>query len=118
MYEVFEKLMHQRGLNINKVAKAVGISPSTLTDWRAGRYTPKADKRQKIADFLGVSLHYLDTGEYEDTVPVGSEDQNYLQIIRDNPQMKALLAISKDLDEDDFNAVKDYAERLRRSYKE
>lgn len=118
MYEIFERLMQERGLTIIKVSKATGINPSTITDWRAGRYVPKVDKRQKIADYLGVSLHYLDTGEIEDSVVLTDEEKDVLQMIHDNPKLNALLSVGKDLDEDDFNAVKDYAERLRRTYKD
>ena len=116
MYEIFEDLMLKKGLNINKIAKATGINPSTITDWRAGRYIPKADKRQKIADYLGVSLHYLDTGELEESVVLSEEERDILQTIHDNPKLRALLSVGNDLDDADFNAVKDYAERLRRTY--
>lgn len=118
MYEVFDELLKKKGLNIHKVAKATGISPSTITDWKAGRYTPKAEKRQRLADYLGVSLEYLDTGIEPESIVLSDSDKSLLQIVHDNPKLGSLLAIGHELSEDDFNAVKDYAERLRRSYKE
>ena len=66
MYETFEKLLKDHGLRIADVAKATGISYSSFTARKAGRYTPKADKRQKIADFFNVPLEYLDSGEMPD----------------------------------------------------
>ena len=36
-------------------------------NWKQGKYTPKQDKLQKIADYFGVSLEYLMTGK-EDVV--------------------------------------------------
>lgn len=63
MYEIFAKLLKERGLKHADIVKATGVSSGTLTDWKMGRYVPKADKRQKIADYLGVSLEYLDTGK-------------------------------------------------------
>ena len=62
MYEIFEKLCEAKGLTPYKVSKATGIPTATLSNWKAGRYTPKQDKLQKIADFLSVSLEYLMTG--------------------------------------------------------
>ncbi len=62
MYSVFAELMKERGVTALDVSKATGIHTSTLTDWKKGRYTPKEDKRRKIADYFGVSLEYLDTG--------------------------------------------------------
>lgn len=59
MYEIFEKLLKERGLRVADVTRATGISSSTFTDWKKGRYVPKTDKLQKVADYFGVSLDYL-----------------------------------------------------------
>lgn len=61
-YEIFAKLMKETGLSISETARQIDIPPSTITDWRAGRTTPKADKLLKIANFYGVSIEYLLTG--------------------------------------------------------
>lgn len=50
------------------MAKGAGIPYSTITDWKAGRYTPKLDKLQKIADFLNVSVEYLATGKETEVI--------------------------------------------------
>lgn len=62
MYEVFEKLCTEHGVRHYTVCKATGISTATLSDWKKGKYTPKTDKLQKIADYFGVPLEYLQTG--------------------------------------------------------
>lgn len=59
MYQIFEKLLRERGVSAYKVAKATGISTGSLSDWKKGRSSPKADKLQKIADYFGVSVDYL-----------------------------------------------------------
>jgi repressor LexA len=41
MYEIFEKLLMERGVTAYKVAKATGISTGSMTDWK------KAEVRQK-----------------------------------------------------------------------
>lgn len=56
MYERFESLCKERGVTAYKVAKATGISTATLSNWKAGRSTPKADKLQLIADYFDVPL--------------------------------------------------------------
>lgn len=68
MYEVFERLLQRHGVTAYRVAKETGVTTATLTNWKNGKYTPKQDKLQKIADFFGVSLQYLMTGE-ESTQP-------------------------------------------------
>lgn len=59
MYEHYQQIRNQLGLKDTDVAKATGINQGTLSDWKKGRYTPKVDKLQTIADFLGVSLEQL-----------------------------------------------------------
>ena len=41
------------------VARETGIPQSTLSDWKAGRYTPKLDKIKRIADYFGVPIEEL-----------------------------------------------------------
>ena len=63
MYEIFEQLLQKYGITAYKVAKETGITQSTLSDWKRGRSTPKTDNMKKIADYFGVSVEYLMTGE-------------------------------------------------------
>lgn len=59
MYERFEELCKEKGITPYRVAKETGISTATISNWKAGRYTPKADKMLVIAEFFGVSYSYL-----------------------------------------------------------
>lgn len=63
MYEIFEKLLKEHGVTAYRVAKETGVTTATLTSWKQGKYTPKPEKMQKIADYFGVSLTYLMTGK-------------------------------------------------------
>ena len=65
MYEIFEKLLKEHGVTAYRVAKETGVTTATLTSWKQGKYTPKPEKMQKIADYFGVSLAYLMTGKEE-----------------------------------------------------
>lgn len=62
-YAHFEKILGEKNLKAIDVSKATGIATSTLSDWKAGRSTPKNDKLTAIADFLEVPMHQLRTGE-------------------------------------------------------
>ena len=61
-YRNFEELLRNNGTTVYRVAKETGIPPSTFSDWKTGRSTPKAEKLKKIAAFFGVSLEYLIDG--------------------------------------------------------
>lgn len=63
MYEIFEQLLNEYGVTAYRVSKETGITTATLTSWKQGKYTPKREKLQKIADYFGVSLEYLMTGQ-------------------------------------------------------
>lgn len=56
MYAVLEELMKERGVKPADIAKATGLRQSMFTDWKKGRYTPKTDKLQLIADYFDVPL--------------------------------------------------------------
>lgn len=65
MYEIFEKLCKENGVTPYKVCKETGLTTATISNWKAGRYIPKADKLKKIADYFGVTLDYLMAGNKE-----------------------------------------------------
>ena len=51
-YENFRKLCELNNVKLGTVSRETGISTATLTSWKQGKYTPKQDKLQKIADFF------------------------------------------------------------------
>lgn len=67
MYEILEKLLEQNGISAYRLSKETGVSTATLTSWKQGKYVPKKDKMQKIADYFGVSIEYMMTGKENKT---------------------------------------------------
>lgn len=63
MYEVFEQLLRKKGVSSYKVAKEAGVTQTALSNWKSGRSTPTAKTLQKIADYFGVAIDYLMTGD-------------------------------------------------------
>ncbi|MNW50552.1 helix-turn-helix protein [compost metagenome] len=59
MYEIFEELLKKHNVTAYRVAKETGITTATFTSWKQGKYTPKQEKLQKIADYFGVSIGFL-----------------------------------------------------------
>ena len=59
MYEIFEKLCAEKGVSAYRVAQDTGVTTATLTSWKQGKYAPKTDKLQKLADYFDVDLDYL-----------------------------------------------------------
>ena len=56
-------VLDRRGISRNKMQTDLGLSSATVYTWEKRGTTPKAETLQKIAEYLGVSQHYLLTGE-------------------------------------------------------
>lgn len=63
MYKIFQDLCARKGITVYRISKDIGIATSTFSDWKNGKSTPKQDKLKKIADYFGVTVDYLMTGE-------------------------------------------------------
>lgn len=78
-YEVFDRLCKIRGVTAYQVAKETGVSTATLSSWKTGRYVPKGEKLQKLAEYFNVTAHYLATGEEDERQSIGlSRDELWL----------------------------------------
>ncbi|WKY44433.1 helix-turn-helix transcriptional regulator [Eubacteriaceae bacterium ES2] len=89
MYDLFEKLLNDNNVTAYRVSKDTGISTATLSDWKKGRSTPKADKLQKIADYFKVSIEYFTGSE---TKPENKPELNR----RDQRDIEKLLNETRD----------------------
>ena len=57
-FDVFSSLCASKEKTPNGVAKELGFASSSVTQWKHGS-TPRPSALQKIADYFGVSVHYL-----------------------------------------------------------
>jgi transcriptional regulator with XRE-family HTH domain len=65
MYERLEKLLKERGITPYRLAKDLGLSQSSLSEWKRGNSIPKYERLVRIARYFGVPVGYL-TGREED----------------------------------------------------
>lgn len=126
MYDNVAELLKKNGLRIADVARATGVPYSTFTDWKAGRYVPKYDKLQKIADFFGVSVDYL-LSENPDTAdaPVQKNEQagyytnpetaKKAQELFDDPKYRVLFDAAEGSDPEDLQMAADLLLRLKQT---
>jgi transcriptional regulator with XRE-family HTH domain len=59
-----EILLNRDGASRGKLARAVGVHTSTVTNWLGGK-EPKIESLIRVAEFFGVPVAYL-TGETDD----------------------------------------------------
>jgi len=114
MYEIFEKLLQKHNVTAYKVSKETGVSTATLSDWKLGRSTPKADKIRKIADYFGVTEEYMNTGIEDDRVYYINDDAREMaEFMFKNPEYKVLFDASRKVKKEDIEFVKNMIDRIR-----
>lgn len=97
MYEIFEKLLKEKGLRAADVTRATGIKSPVFSEWKKGKSKPNTEKMIKIAKFLGVSVEYLTTG-MEPAVDYLYSDKNVdllieiTKSIKNNPEFAERMA--------------------------
>ena len=117
-YEYFEQVLKSKGLKPFDVSKGTNIRSGVFSDWKAGRYTPKADKMQKIADFLGVPVEPLlgvQTNEQSDTYYRDEISAMIAQEMFDDRQIRGLHHIKKNIDSKRFQAYYDMITNIYKS---
>lgn len=90
-YENFEVLCKINNVKPIDVSKATGIHTATFTSWKQGKYTPKQDKLQLIAEYFNVSVDYLMTGKENEKEQYSAEMAMLLRKIRNDKEMSQAL---------------------------
>lgn len=67
MYDRLDILLKERGITPYKLAKDIGMSQSSLSEWKRGNSIPKYEKLVKIANYFNIPVTYL-TGKEEEPV--------------------------------------------------
>lgn len=104
-YQHFKKLCDDAKVRPSDVSRATGVATSTLTEWKKGSYTPKADKLQKIADYFGVSVDYLLSGEEQEGYYTNPETAEMAQKIFENKDLRLLFDAAADASPEDLQIV-------------
>lgn len=92
MYEIYQRLLDEKGLKNADISRGTGVSNMTLSDWKHGKSTPKYENMKKIAKFLDVTVEYL-TGEENDN----SEKNESSLTKRDEKDICAILSNTEEL---------------------
>ena len=111
MYENFVKLLEQKGVKVSDVSKATGIRQSVFSDWKAGRYAPKTDKLQLIADYFGVTIEELSTGQRPESYYFDPETAKIAQELYDSRDLRMLFDAARGVAPENLRLA---AEMLRR----
>lgn len=90
MYSVYAELRDKMGVKDSDVARTLGFPPSTFSDWKKGKSSPKYEKLKMIADYFDVSVEYLTTGEQPKGYYLNEETSAIAQEMYDRQGLRRL----------------------------
>lgn len=117
LYERITELCKEKGVSGSRMCLDLGLSKSTLSDIKSGRKKGiSTATAQKMATYLGVSVGYLLGEEEQKEKPLvnGDEELNdYLEVLKNRPEVRMLFQLSKDATKEDVEAAVRIIEALR-----
>lgn len=63
--KTLQSFMGAKGVGVRDAARIAGVSPSTISDWRAGVVPDNHEAVAKLAEFFGTSLAFMLLGRHE-----------------------------------------------------
>ena len=117
MYEVFEQLLQKYNVTSYKVSKETGVTQTALSNWKSGRSTPTTKTLQKIADYFGVTIDYLMTGEEKEDSGkyyLNEDTAEIAQAVFENKDLRVLFDAAKDASPEDLKTTYDMLMALKR----
>lgn len=115
-WENFVRLCAEHNTKPNPVAKELGFSSGSVTDWKNGK-TPRPTTIQKIADYFGVTPDYLTGTEKAPAAEAEEADElnELLEELKTRPEMRMLFSLAKGATKEDVELAVQIIERMRRN---
>lgn len=67
---VLKKQLKENAMTLRQLSKLSGVPVSTLSEWSSNREPKSPTQIKKVAQALGVSMHYLLFGEDDNQEPL------------------------------------------------
>lgn len=116
MYEIFEQLLQSLGITTYKFCKDTGISQSTISTWKKKRNLISGEIAKEIADYFGVTVDYLMTGEEKDgdRYYLNDETAQMAQKLFENKDLRILFDAAQDATPEDLKTTYDMLMALKK----
>jgi transcriptional regulator with XRE-family HTH domain len=94
--EKLEKILEERKISMNKLAKEINYSQSATSQWKKGRL-PQIDILKKICEYLNISADYLLDLNNETPPPMTDQEKQLLEYFRqcDDGTQKSILLLAR-----------------------
>ena len=90
--ENFVKICNDKGVSPSKVVEAVGLKRSAYSQW-TDESVPRKATLMRIADYFGVTVDYLVSGEERTESTLSENEKALLELFRKIPQEKQEMAL-------------------------
>lgn len=98
-WETFDNLCKDNHVSYAEVARQTDISKATISAWKKGEYTPKADKLQRISAYFRVPMDYFFSVKAINQIRSDAEDEK-----------QKLFALIEKIDPKRYENIKRYVE--------
>ena len=118
---IFKRLRTSSGLTQAEIAEKLGISRSTIGMYETGAREPDFETLEKIADFFNVDIDFL-LGRTDKTTMLpetagpyylNDETRKIAQEIFENPDLRSLFYVARDIEPEELRAHIDFMEKLK-----
>lgn len=111
-------LLEKHGKSQREVAESISVSPQTFNTWCQGIALPRMGKIQKLADYFKVDKTALiddnsDTQSSDDHYYINDETRQIAQEVFENPDLRSLFHVARDIDPEELRAHIDFMKRLK-----
>ena len=104
-YDRIKTLCKQKGVTVTGTEKELGFARGSLCKVETNK--PSVEKVQKLADFFGVTVEYLTTGEEneEKGYYINPETAELAQTLFENKDLRVLFDAAKDATPEDLQTT-------------
>ena len=95
-YEIIKKLCDERGMAVTVLEQELGFGRGSIGKLKKGS-TMTSDRLKKVADYFGISVEYLMTGEVSDGYYISTETAEIAQEIFEDKDRRLLFDASRNL---------------------
>lgn len=112
------RYLAESGKNQTDLAEALQVSTSTTSDWMGGKKTPRMDRIEQIAEYLGVRTSQLfeDPSE-QDAYHTNPETARIAQEIYEDDELRALFAEARDAEPEELRMLHSILKEFKRREK-
>lgn len=110
--------LERNGIKGQALAKELGVSPSAVSEWLAGRNMPRPEKWNQLSDFLGISISEILNDPPPDTEKLNTDPENLTPAERAKVRCHGQLSKTLDAAGTDIVKIHWVLETLRQTFPE